>query len=67
TVRWYRPTGVLIGIAGIVIFAMLQNYYDWAVNYAPVGLVERACVYTILGWQLLSGLLLWARPAAPRG
>lgn len=66
-VRWYRPAGVLIGLAGIVLFAMLQNYNDWAVNYAPVGLVERACVYTILIWQLLSGLLLWARPAPPRG
>ncbi|MGE2690374.1 DUF998 domain-containing protein [Mycolicibacterium pulveris] len=59
--RWYLPVGLLIGVAGIVLFAMLQNYNDWAVDYAPVGLVERGCVYTILGWQLLSGLVLWAR------
>lgn len=61
TARWYLPVGLLIGLAGIAIFAMLQNYNDWAVDYAPVGLVERACVYTILIWQLLSGLLLWTR------
>ncbi|RWA24007.1 hypothetical protein MELE44368_02010 [Mycolicibacterium elephantis DSM 44368] len=61
TARWYLPIGLLIGLAGIAIFAMLQNYNDWAVDYAPVGLVERACVYTILIWQLLSGLLLWTR------
>ncbi|MGV0646209.1 DUF998 domain-containing protein [Mycolicibacterium sp. XJ879] len=61
TARWYRPVGLLIGTAGMVIFAMLQNYNDWAVDYAPVGLVERACVYTILLWQLLSALVLWMR------
>ena len=26
---------VMVVIAGIVIFAMLQNYNDWAVDYAP--------------------------------
>ena len=60
--RWYRPVGVLIGVAGIVIFALLQNYNYWAIDYAPIGVVERACVYTIMLWQLVTGIVLLTRP-----
>jgi hypothetical membrane protein len=60
--RWYRPVGVLIGVAGIAIFASLQSYNDWAIDYAPIGVVERACVYTIMLWQILTGVVLLIRP-----
>jgi hypothetical membrane protein len=56
--RIYRFVGALIGVAGLVIFAVLQNYNYWAIDYVPVGVVERACVYTIMLWQALTGVLL---------
>jgi hypothetical membrane protein len=61
--RWYRPVGVLIGLAGFATLAMLQNYVNWAVvDYAPLGLIERACVYTIMIWQAFTGIVLLTRP-----
>ncbi len=70
--RWYRPVGVLIGLAGFAAFAMLQNYVNWAIDYAPMGLIERACVYTIMIWQVFTGIVLLTRPrrddvAPPKG
>jgi hypothetical membrane protein len=59
--RWYTPIGVMIGIAGLVIGAMLQTYARWATDFADIGLVERACVYTILAWQILTGIVLLTR------
>ena len=69
--RWYRPIGVLIGVAGFATFAMLQNYVNWAIDYAPIGLIERACMYAIMMWQVFTGIMLLTRPrrddgAAPR-
>ncbi|HEX2214481.1 MAG TPA: DUF998 domain-containing protein, partial [Mycobacterium sp.] len=63
--RAYRYLGMLIGIAGFVIFAMLQNYNHWAIDYAPIGIVERGCVYTIMLWQLFTGIMLLTRSAKP--
>ena len=60
-VRLYRVAGTLIGIAGLVILAVLQNYNYWAVNYVPIGLVERACVYTIMIWQTITAIALLRR------
>jgi Protein of unknown function (DUF998) len=62
TARWYRPVGVLIGVAGLAIFASLQSYNYWAIDYAPIGTVERACVYTIMLWQIVTGIVLVIRP-----
>jgi len=68
--RWYTPTGVMIGVAGVVFGVMLQTYARWAVDFAHIGLVERASVYTIMAWQIFTGIVLLARPrrdvAAPR-
>lgn len=60
--RWYRPVGILIGLAGFATFAMMQNYVTWAVHYAPIGLIERACVYTIMIWQVFTGIVLLTQP-----
>ena len=60
--RWYTPIGVMIGVAGLVFGAMLQTYARWAVDFAHIGLVERACVYTIMAWQIFTGIVLLARP-----
>jgi hypothetical protein len=62
SVRWYATIGVLIGVAGLVLAVMLQTYSEWAVDYSHIGLVERACVYTIMIWQIFTGLVLLARP-----
>jgi hypothetical protein len=59
--RWYTPVGVMIGVAGLVIGAMLQTYARWATDFAHIGLVERGCVYTILVWQILTGIVLLTR------
>lgn len=68
--RWYRPIGVMIGVAGLVFAALLHTYARWAVDFSHIGLVERACVYTIMTWQIFTGIVLLARPridlAAPR-
>ena len=56
--RWYTPIGVMIGVAGLVCGAMLQTYARWAVDFAHIGLVERACVYTIMAWQIFTGIAL---------
>jgi hypothetical membrane protein len=61
SVRWYMPIGVMIGLAGLVFAAMLHTYARWAVDFSHLGLVERACVYTIIGWQVLTGIVLLAR------
>jgi hypothetical protein len=60
--RWYRPIGVLIGVAGFATFAMLENYVNWAIDYAPIGLIERACMYAIMMWQVFTGIMLLTRP-----
>jgi hypothetical membrane protein len=62
SVRWYRPAAMMIGVAGLVFAAMLTTYGKWAVDFSHIGLVERACVYTILVWQIFSGIVLLARP-----
>jgi hypothetical protein len=62
SVRWYRPSGVLIGVTGLVIAAMLQTYGKWAGDFAHIGLVERGCVYTIMIWQIFTGIVLFIRP-----
>lgn len=62
SVRWYRPTGVMIGVAGLVFAALLLTYASWAADFSHIGLVERACVYTIMAWQILTGIVLLTRP-----
>jgi hypothetical protein len=60
--RWYRPIGVMIGVVGLVIAALLQTYSKWAGDFVHIGLVERGCVYTIMVWQILTGIVLLTRP-----
>ena len=38
-----------------------MNYVTWAVDYAPLGLIERVCVYTIMIWQVFTGIVLLTR------
>ncbi|SEH74009.1 Protein of unknown function [Mycolicibacterium rutilum] len=65
--RAYRVVGLLIAAAGLVIFALLQNYDYWTVRYAPIGTVERGCVYTVMLWQLLTGICLLTRRVRSAG
>lgn len=66
SVRWYQPIGVMIGVAGLVFAAMLHTYARWAADFSHIGLVERACVYTIMAWQIFTGLTLLVILARPR-
>ena len=66
SVRWYRPVGVMIGVAGLVFAALLHTYARWAMDFSHIGLVERACVYTIMAWQIFTGLVLLVLLARPR-
>jgi hypothetical membrane protein len=60
---WYRAVSLLIAAVGIAAYLMLANYNVWTYRYAPVGLVERVPVYSILAWQVFSGVVLLTRPA----
>jgi hypothetical protein len=60
---WYRGLSLLIAAVGFAAFVMLANYNVWGYRYAPIGLVERVPVYSILTWQLFSAVVLLARPA----
>ncbi|BBX01823.1 hypothetical protein MMOR_27590 [Mycolicibacterium moriokaense] len=61
SMRWYRPIGVLIGAAGLVAAGLLQTYNTWARDFMHIGLVERGSVYTIMIWQILTGVVLLVR------
>ena len=63
---WYRAVSLLIAVAGFIALALLMNYNVWTFKYLPVGLVERAAVYSIIGWQMFSAVLLLWRPAGCR-
>jgi Protein of unknown function (DUF998) len=55
---WYRGVSLLIAAVGIVAWLMLANYNVWTFKYAPIGLVERVPVYSILAWQVFSAIVL---------
>jgi hypothetical protein len=64
---WYRGLSLLLAAAGFAFFLMLANYNVWGDKVAPVGIVERMPVYTILAWQIVSAVVLLARPAGRDG
>jgi hypothetical protein len=53
----------IIAAAGFACFLMLANYNMWKYKFAPVGIVERVPVYSILAWQVFSAVVLLTRPA----
>lgn len=55
---WYRVVSLLISAVGIVAWLTLANYNVWGHNYAPVGLLERIPVYSILAWQVFSAVVV---------
>lgn len=59
--RGYWLAGASIGIAGLLILLVLQSYNYWAVDYVGIGVVERACVYTVMLWQVLTAVMLLRR------
>ncbi|HYR15783.1 MAG TPA: DUF998 domain-containing protein [Mycobacterium sp.] len=64
---WYRGVSLLIAAMGFASFLMLANYNVRGYKYAPVGLVERVPVYSILAWQVFSAVVLLTRPAVRDG
>jgi hypothetical protein len=49
---------LLIAAVGLAAWLMLANYNVWTFKYAPIGLVERVPVYSILAWQVFSAVVL---------
>jgi hypothetical protein len=60
---WYRGVSLLIAAAGFAFFLTLANYNVWGYAVAPIGIVERVPVYTVLTWQVFSAVVLLTRPA----
>ena len=60
--RWYRLTSVGLAALGFLAFGVLAVGAVTASTVVLPGAVwERTCVYTIIGWQLLSALRLLSR------
>ncbi|KQY03902.1 hypothetical protein ASD37_23990 [Mycobacterium sp. Root135] len=60
--RWYRLTSVGLAALGFLAFSVLAVGAVTASTIVLPGAVwERTCVYTIIGWQLLSALRLSRR------
>jgi hypothetical membrane protein len=60
--RWYRLTSVGLAALGFMAFGVLTVGAVTASTVVLPGAVwERTCVYTIIGWQLLSALRLSRR------
>lgn len=60
--RGYRLASVLLGIVGLVSLVMLLvDSASSAVTVLPDGVWERASVYTVIGWELLTGVLVLSR------
>lgn len=64
---WYRAVSLLIAAAGFAAFLALSNYNVWTFRYAPVGIVERVPVYSVLAWQAFSAVVLLTRPVHSDG
>lgn len=59
--RWYRVTSVGIAALGLLSFVLLAVAAVTSTTMILPGAVwERVSVYTIIGWQVLSGLELWS-------
>ncbi len=55
---WYRVISLLIAAVGLVAWLAIANYNVWGYKVAPVGLLERLPVYSILAWQVFSAVVL---------
>jgi Protein of unknown function (DUF998) len=61
---WYRAVSICVGVLGLLSVVMLRiDSSATAVDIFPDGVWERASVYSIIGWQLFTGLCLlaWTR------
>ncbi|ROP63908.1 DUF998 domain-containing protein [Curtobacterium sp. ZW137] len=57
--RGYRVASIVLGVVGLVSLVMLLvDSGSTAITLLPDGVWERASVYTIIAWELLSGGLL---------
>ncbi len=59
--RGYRAASVAIAVIGFVGLALLSIAMSTAGTTLPAGAVERASVYSILVWQVFTGVVLLAR------
>ncbi|HEX4586349.1 MAG TPA: DUF998 domain-containing protein [Mycobacterium sp.] len=64
---WYRAVSLVIAAVGFGAFLALANYNVWGYRYGPIGLIERAPVYSVLAWQVFSAVVLLSRPAGRDG
>jgi hypothetical membrane protein len=60
--RWYRLTSTGIAALGFLAFVLLAvGAVTASTVILPAAVWERTCVYTIIGWQMLSALRLLRR------
>jgi hypothetical membrane protein len=65
--RWYRTVSVGLGVPGLLSFVVLVlDMTIKAIRVPPPAVWERASVYTIIAWQLLSAAYLLTRDARSR-
>ncbi|MEO8261460.1 MAG: DUF998 domain-containing protein [Pseudolysinimonas sp.] len=59
--RRYRVFSILWGVIGLVTIAMLfVDTHDAALNLLPDGVWERAAVYPMMTWEIVTGVLVLA-------
>lgn len=64
--RWYRHSSTLLAALGLLSLLMLAiNSATSTANLLPVGASERASVYSIIAWQLLTAACLLSLPRQP--
>lgn len=64
----YRVVSVGLGILGILSLVMLEvDSSSTAINFFPDGVWERGAVYTVIAWELLTGVLLLVRSRSAKG
>jgi hypothetical membrane protein len=64
--RGYRAASVAMAVIGFVSLVVLSITMSTEQTGLPSGVPERGSVYSILAWQMFTGVVLLAKPAPAR-
>ena len=56
--RWFGIAGIVLGVIGLAATVVLATTF----GILPSGIPERASIYTITAWQILTGIVLFGGP-----